>query len=285
MRRKSLILIAVIVLLVVYLFARPAEHLNYDLPVWDAPEKDKITKISYGGKETVSLVKKDDKWFLEGSRKADSGKINTILNGIKKLEATDLVSDSQVYKQYGLDDDEKTSVCVTAGDRSWEFQFGNKSGTGTRSYGMFGSDKGIYLITGDWNKLLPDDPAELRDKFVLSFDRDGINRMVLKDNVLKSSKTFEKKDDKWFEDGEPLKDSAKLEGVITTLSNFKCQSFADGRTMAESPHWELSLSSGDENSRVSVWDDKDGKFLCRSSQSDDLFFVSPAALKEIEGLF
>ena len=285
MRRKPFILIAVIVLMVAYLFARPAKHLNYDLPVWDAPEKDKITEISYGGKEKVSLVKKDNNWFLGDSKKADSGKINIILDGIKKLEVTDLVSDSQVYKQFGLDDGEKTSVCVSTGDRSWEFQFGNKSGTGTRSYGMFSSDKGIYLITGDWNKLLPEDPTELYDKSVLSFDRDGINRLVLKDNVLKSLKTFEKRDDEWTEDGEPLSDSIKLEEVITTLSNFKCQGFADGRTMAESPHWELSLSSGDEDSRVSVWDDKDGKFLCRSSQSDDLFFVSPAALKDIEDLF
>ena len=170
MNKKIAAVLLILLAGTAYLLIKPGNRIHYELPDWKAPAKEQVTRISWGSKEQTELRQEEGEWVLgTPSRRADSKKVNDLLTALEEMHPTDLVSQSGYYAGYDLEEGSRTAVTVTTSGGTAEFQFGRKaSSQGT--YALLPGEKGVLLITGDWNSLLPADPGELRDKSVLTFD-------------------------------------------------------------------------------------------------------------------
>ena len=119
-KREYIILIAVIVALLLYLFLRKSERIRYQLPELPNVAGPEISKIEIAKLNTsIILSKKDKRWYITPQGyPADNDKVKDMLAIIGELTLTDLVSESKNYNRYDLSSDKKITVSAWAeGDR------------------------------------------------------------------------------------------------------------------------------------------------------------------------
>jgi len=280
MKKEWIIIGALILLGVVYLVFKPDGRVKYEIPQWDGPEKSEITDIYYGSGEEKHLRIEDEQWVVgEPARNLKEGKGESILNALMRLRATDLVSQAEVYENYDLDDSHAVKVRVLAGDKEYSFRFGKKASISHGTYGLLPGDKGVFILTDDWNSLLPEDPNELRDKKVLSFDSTAIDRFLIRSVTEDRKVEFKKNDGQWELDGQAYEDADTLEMRLSVLGNLNCQTYMDSGTYTGDGQWEILLSGGSDEWSLQIYEEKDNSYICRSSQSEDAFTISAYQLR------
>jgi Domain of unknown function (DUF4340) len=182
LKKEYFILTGILVVLILYLSLHQSNRTHYQLPELSEVSGKHISKfeITKAG-DSIVFNKKDNTWLIapKGYR-ADSTKINQILNVIEKLKLTALVSKSKDYVRYDLGADKNIQV------KAWqdnallrEFDIGKTAPTFKHTFVKLPEDPNVYYARGDFRRNFDRSADDFRDKKVLSYTQNTIREIRL----------------------------------------------------------------------------------------------------------
>ncbi|MBF0572317.1 MAG: DUF4340 domain-containing protein [Desulfamplus sp.] len=267
MKKEYIILGLIIIALSAYLITNKTDRDNYSLPSISEINVADIVEINLekDGKN-ILISKKDSSWIVgsvaDKTYPADQESITKILDIVKALKVSALVSESGNLTPYELDAKNKINVTVkskTATVR--KFEIGKTAPSFRHTFVKLDGSKSVYHAEKSFRRDFEKTVDDLRDKKVLSFDKNKITNItlkkgdIIKEVAIKDGKPVEKKDEKAQDSskdeksadnkidenksGENKSDDKKadnlltsknneaIEGILATLSDLKCNSFTD----------------------------------------------------------
>ncbi|HLK88860.1 MAG TPA: DUF4340 domain-containing protein [Polyangia bacterium] len=171
---------------------------------------------------------------------ADSGNAKSAFEGLGKIDVTDLVT-SQPDKQAEFEVDDKTCVRLVAkhdGQVLADFVVGKSMGSGTMVR-LSGSND-VWRASGISKFTYDKGPVEWRDKSITTFTAGDAEKLDIVDGKdgakisLKKTGTKQGSEDKWEVTDSSVKidklDNSVPNGIVSALSAWKANDFADGMT-------------------------------------------------------
>ena len=151
------------------------------------------------GDEKILLVRnKEDGWAIIKpiQADADSSTINSLLFDLKSARVKEFINTSiKKPELFGLDSAKKVLTVDLGDDKSWTLELGNKSGDGKHYFGRRAGEALIFTISSDTTDKLFRSLHDLRNKKLLNFDKDAVQKI----SIQYPDKTFdlEKSDKDW----------------------------------------------------------------------------------------
>jgi len=151
----------------------------------DADKIDEIKVKSESG-DTTTVKKTKATWQVAEPImvKADDMQAGAIATNLSTLEATRVVDENPVdLKEYGLDSPRITIEFKASGDKTYgdyhRLFIGGKSPTGGDLFARRDADKRVVLVAGYTEPIFNRSTFDLRDKAVLAFDREKVDRIAV----------------------------------------------------------------------------------------------------------
>ena len=307
-KRQYIILVAVIIALLLYLFLRKSERIRYQLPELPNVAGSEISKIEISKLNTsIILSKQDKRWFITPQGyPADNGKVKDMLAIIEELTPTALVSESKNYNRYDLSSDKKITVKAWAGDTlRREFEVGKVAPSFRHTFIKLAGDDRVYHARKNFRRKFDQTVENLWDRTVLSFDRNEIQEVEItkgKQSILFGRKQIpvevsagqkgvdesqppHKPETAWESADGEKGDESKLNNLLTTLSNLRCKRYIENRKKDDftNPLYTMRLKGMQEytlaifaktdkatKSRPAVSSQSDFPFLLADRQADNI---------------
>ena len=241
MKKEYVILAVVILALGAYLVVKKDNLQNYTLPAPMKIEQGEINKILITRKNIpVELVLENEIWVVSDKKfAADINKVNELLDVIRNLKVSGLISESSDTLRYELDDPQAIDVKVFKDkELLLSFKIGKTAPSGNHTFIMLAGDTKIYQADKNFQNEFNTSVDTLRDKQVMTFTEAAIEQISLvKDGVTKNLTTApatdkEKKIPWKFEDG-TTPDKEALTNLLSSLSFLKCERFSDSLSKEE----------------------------------------------------
>ena len=298
-KKEYPILIIIIISLTIYLILHNRDRTHYDLP--DIPEvsETEITKLKIGKSgNNVILNKKYSSWYIKpGEYLADKAKVKKMLDVIKELTLTDLVSESKNYIRYGLNDNKKITITAWSGNSlSIEFEIGKPATTSKHTYIMLADNPNVYHASGNFRAKFDQTSENLRDMIVLSLEQNDIREILIKKQnkqisisqkeVLSTDNTEKDINMIWYTKEKEKVDKNKLDRLFASLSLLRCEKYINDTKKEDfnAPVINLMLKGKKEYS-ISVFakKDKDAKnYPAISSENNYPFLLSDYTVNNME---
>lgn len=267
MKKEYIILGLIIVALSAYLVMHKKDRNNYIIPSVPEINVADITEITLekDGKNTL-LTKKDGAWFVtDKNYPASQESVTAMLDIVKSLKLSALVSESGNLAPYELDARNRIDVTVKSKTETLrKFEIGKIAPSFRHTFVRLDGNSNVYHAAKSFRRDFDKTVDDLRDKSVLSFDKNKIASITFKkgdhkrDVLIKDGKPVNSKDDKADSSKEPkevksddnkavpgdsssdktenkrldnsaaatpVENSASIEALLGTLSSFKCHSF------------------------------------------------------------
>jgi hypothetical protein len=301
MKKEYIFLLAVIVALSAYVIFRDTDRTHYELPTLPTMDEAQISKIEISkGGTTIVLDKEGSEWLLrpEGYP-ANEERVEDMLESMETLTVTALVSESESYGRYDLDEEDKITVKAWAGDvLKRDFAVGKAASSFQHTFVKLSGNDRVYHGRGNLRNQFDQTVEGLRDKTVLSFDRNDIQEI----HITKGKESLALKladipvEVKVGEGGEPEAspraekprtgwqtpdgkegDKAKIERLLMTLSDLHCERYIDDRKKEDykDPICTLLLK-GTQEYTLSIFekgDKNDENYPATSSENDYPFML------------
>ena len=277
-----------------YLILRRSDRMQYELPSLPPIDMEQLDYVELVTNDrTVKLVKNGGEWRLEPEGyKADSSEVTQLLRSISSLTLTDLVSITENYRRYDLE--EGTRIRVTAYQSEElvrQFDVGKQSPSYNHTYVAIRDDKRVFQANGDFRGNFDKTKDDLRDLLVLTFDKEKIIEIGVKtdEKSLRLTKTATQASKTSSDDGTESEEQEKtvwqtetdetwntetIDNLLEQLSNLECMQYYKGdESSLESPIIELNLIGAD-NYQLKIYSQQEEKHPARSSQNDYTFLLS-----------
>ena len=154
----------------------------------DADKIDEIKVKSESG-DTTTVRKANAKWQVAAPImvKADDMQAGSIATNLSTLETTRVVDENPAdLKEYGLDAPRVAIEFKASGDKTYgdahRLFIGAKSPTGGDLFARRDADKRVILVAGFTDSIFNRSTFDLRDKTLLAFDREKVDRMTASAN-------------------------------------------------------------------------------------------------------
>jgi len=299
LKKEYAILIIIIILLSSYLLLYNRDRTHYRLPDIPKVSEMNITKLEIGKSgNNVILNKKDSSWYIDPKGyPADKAKVKNMLDVIKKLKLTDLVSESKNYIRYDLNDNKKITVTAWSGNSlKIEFEIGKPATTSRHTYIKIAGNPNVYHARGNFRAKFDQTSENLRDMIVMSLEQNDIREILIKKQnkeMLISQKQVDvkEKDIKdinmiWYTKESEEVDKDKLNRLISSLSLLRCEKYINDAKKEDfnAPVINLILK-GKKEYFFSVFakKDKDAKnYPAISSENDYTFLLSDYTVNNME---
>jgi hypothetical protein len=250
-KKELIILLAVIAVLSLYLVFRKTDRTHYQLPKVTTLEEKAITKIEID-KGTLSIVldKKSSGWEITPQKyKADADKVQRMLDVLKNLTLTALVSEAQDYARYDLTGDKNIRVRAWASEElKRDLDVGKTVPTYQHTFVKLAGDSRVYHARDNFRDTFDQTVGDLRDKSVLSLDPNKIREIFItkgktvlalkrkegpakpeanlktgtKGPVSSSTETV------WEEAGGKKINQKEVDDLLDNLSHLKCERYLEG---------------------------------------------------------
>lgn len=215
MRTEYMILAAVILVLLGILILRNPNKIQYELPELKPVDEADISKIEIiKPSETLTLKQKSGTWTIGPEEyPADELRIDAIVDAVKDLTLTALISEAQNYFLYELDEENRILVKVYSDDELIrEFEIGKDASTYRHTYVKIKDDNRVYHARNSFRSDFNQELDNLRDKSVLNFDKAEITAVELawRDESIKFNKEVRpvEKEEKPEEESESTEDKS-----------------------------------------------------------------------------
>ncbi len=261
-KKEYIILGIVIAALAAYLGLQKTDRTHYELPAIEQLKNENITSIKITkGLEIVELKQKDDTWLIYPEKyPADKNKIDPMVDVIKDLTVTAMVSEAESYPRYELDSENKITIQAGADSNTLRtFDIGKSAPSNKHTFIKLPKDKRVYHARDNFRSKFDQTKDDLRDKTVLRVEKSEIQQVEIKDkdgNLLlglqqkpveveigveagtEPDPAAEEKTPTeniapelvWQDaDGEPVKES-DINNLFNNVSDLKCQSFITDKT-------------------------------------------------------
>jgi hypothetical protein len=193
-------------------------------------DRDKVSALEIvNGGTTLQLTRADNDWKMAKpiAGRADYGAAEGLVTRLSSGQMQRIVdAEPTDLKKYGLDKPALVATVVTGSARS-TLSLGTSEGGST--YAKDASRPMVFAVEDSLATDLKKDVGEFRRKDVFDFRSFNANRVEISRGP--ASWVFEKSKDKdgkdvWKDAGGKVVDTAKVEDVLTKLSNLRAQSFA-----------------------------------------------------------
>jgi hypothetical protein len=301
LKKEYLLPIGIIVVLLVFLLIGGGKNkMSYRVPKLESLSTDDINRIEIvKGEDVFILSAKDDKWtILPQEFPAEPDKISNILETIGNLTLTELASEKKDYLRYELDEENKIGVKAYKDDEILrEFDIGKVSATYRHTFVTIGEDTRVYHARDSFRSNFDFDLNDLRDKSVMSFDKNEITQVKIayEDSTYLFTKTIvpmeespaegevqDQPETAQDEEGWVTEDGTKgkkteIDTVLNQLTDLKCDSFIEGKSKEDftAPVHTVSLTGSKEYVlQIFAKDEEEDKYPAISSESPYLFYLT-----------
>ena len=151
----------------------------------DADKIDEIKVKSESG-DTTTVRKANAMWQMTAPLvlKADGMQAGAIATNLSTLEITRVVDENPAdLKEYGLDAPRVAIEFKASGDKTYgdyhRLSIGAKSPTGGDLFARRDADKRVILVGGFTDPIFNRSTFDLRDKAMLAFDREKVDRIAV----------------------------------------------------------------------------------------------------------
>ncbi len=292
-KKEYVVLVLIILALSVYLFLRSRDRSLYKVPEVPEVAPEDITRIQISRPgSTILMTKRDDRWYIDPQKfPVDADKVKGMLDHIKGITLTALVSEAKDYYRYELGNDQKITVKAWIGDKlSRSFDVGKPAPSYRHTFVKLPEDSNVYHARGNFRSNFDQTVEGLRDKSVLSFDKKEIRQLTIgkaeKMLVLErkevpvepgsgqgaDKKTASRKETVWVNPEGKKGDGSKVNSLLDSLSRLKCKKYIEDRKKEDfkDPVYTVRLKGAHEYSlSIFARKDKDSKtYPAVSSQND-----------------
>ncbi len=312
-KKEYIILVLIIVALSVYLYMRKTDRTLYELPEIPRVNEKELTKLELTkGKTIIVLNRKDDKWYIAPAEYlTDANKVKDMLNALKDLALTALVSESENYNRYDLDEGQKINVkAFQDGSLKLDIDVGKTASSFRHTFVRPSGDKRVFHAQGNLKNAFDVMVDSLRDKTVLALKPADIQQITIKKDQqslvfsrtqtpveVKAPAPEKDKTGKNTEastpapkqiwqaaTGQPVNESA-LDQLLNAVANLRCEKFIDDRKKEDytSPLFLLEMK-GARNYSLSIFPqtgENDPNYPAVSSVSEYPFLLSTSQVDRI----
>lgn len=193
-------------------------------------ESDEIEhlRVRASNGQTTVLQKREGAWVLlepAGARVAEM-EVTGVAGALESLELERIVEeDASDVSAFGLDEPAIDVGFQLAGESTMRhLQLGDTTATGGDLYARVADEPRVFLIAGYLESTFDRDTFDLRDKSILEFDRDEIDRLELTRNS--GDVVAAKVEDRWTLETpwEARADSSTVESLVTRLQTLQMKS-------------------------------------------------------------
>jgi hypothetical protein len=300
-KKEYIILLILIAAISVYLALRNPDRAHYQLPkMRDMAEAD-ISKIEIDkGANSIVLNKKGSGWEISPQGySADTTKVKGLLDMLRDLTLTALVSETKDYSRYDLSADNRVRIRAWASqDLERDLEVGKPASTFRHTFVKVAGDDRVYHARGNFRDEIDQTVEDLRDKAVLSFDQGEIVEIsITKGNeslilnrkeVSRETESEQGKATKGsspdkvetvWENGDGKKaDQKAVTDILNDFSNLKCEKYMEGaKEDLKDPIYKIGLK-GNKVYQLSIFEkkEKDAKTYPAVSSENSYPFLLPA---------
>ena len=208
---------------------------------------------------------------------------DSIKEAIVDLSVLDLVSVSENYDRYGLDENSQVEIIAKKEDKVVRgFFVGNRASPFNYTYIKLQGDSRVFHAEGYLQLIFQQAKEEYIDKQVLSFEKEEIEQIVLarEDGSLRLVKSTGSSSDKndepkvyWTASTGDVRDNEKVDPILLNLSDLICFEYRQ-----EDPVRGQSLVtvilSGEKEYRLEVFNQEGDLYPATSSESAFPFVLS-----------
>jgi hypothetical protein len=193
----------------------------------DSAKVDDLRVRSSSG-ETSALKKTKDGWqFVEPiTAKVDDGEVTGITSSLASMEIQGVVDEAPKDLQpYGLDKPRIEVAFKAAGDKEYRrLLIGAKAPAGGDLYAQLGGQKRVFVIPSHVESSFDRKPFDLRDKKILTFDRDKVDRLEITHGDMKLELTKAGQDWNITAPVQARADFSAVESIVTRLQSAQMKS-------------------------------------------------------------
>ena len=293
MKKEYLILGVIILCLSLYLAMKKEDQTHYTLPEIKKIDPARIDRIRLDKNGTIiDLRKIQDQWIV-GKQKfpAEKSKVENIIDTLKNLKISALVSEKEDRFRYELDKGHAVDVEAFSGQtRLLTFTVGKTAPSYNHTFVMMEEDTRIYQADNSFRTDFDKNLDDFRDKTVLKFQSESIQKLELakagKSDSLTASKTEDDKGENttsWTSDSKRPVDKDGVSGLLSLLSSLNCEKYLKGdQNLPDSPP-VCTITLEDEKKMVLTLfaPQDDGRTKGTSTMNDYPFILGSYEAKEI----
>ncbi len=235
MKKEYLILVTIILILGAYLLFHKENQNNYVLPKIEKIDTSKIIGLIITKRQTpIKFTKKEKNWTItDKSYPADSSSVEKMLDTLKNLKLSALVSEKENLKPYELDDENHILVKALNGQTTiFQFTMGKTAPSFNHTFVRLTDDKNIYHANGNFRSSFDKSLDDFRDKKIMEFKKGSIKQIrIEKDGISKTLISKEVKSDKkevsvsWESDDGTSADKEIVSNLLSAASFLSCEKY------------------------------------------------------------
>ncbi len=273
-------------------------YVDAEKPVGETEEKPKVfaveadqieeLKVSTIGGGVAELKKSADGWYLTGPQqiRADDSEVTGITSNLASVSIQRVVEENPSnLGDYGLREPVAEVSFKPKGAKEFTtLQIGTKTPTGSDMYAKTAKDKKVFLVSGYLESTFNRTPFDLRDKKIISFDRDKLDRIEIRHG--KSLVSLAKAKGEWRMNApvDARGDFGAIEGLISKLQSAQMKAIVTedpaefSKYGMDSPTAEVTLVSGSAKAVVAFGTKTADNFIHMRDLSKALVVTAPADL-------
>ena len=297
-QKEYMVLMAVIIILVVVLIISTGRNkMSYKLPKLDKIDADDLSRIEINrGDESILLERSQGDWLIMPEEYiADNDKVNDMLDVIRNLTLTELVSDKKNYERYELDKENRIHIKASDKENALrEFYIGKVSSTYSHTYVMIADDEKVYHANESFRSTFEQNKSGLRDKSVMKFSAEEITGLALKgefgtlelkreiipvspEKEQEEQETSPGEEEAWLSQDGKKAEKSKIDTLLSKLSGLNCDSFLDEKEKEnlKTPVYTITAKGAkDYELRIYEKAEDEEKYPALSSENDFPFLIT-----------
>ena len=214
-----------------------------------------IDQISIYGANTISLSKKDSRWWITTpiEKPADSSAIESLLYTLAGLRTQRTLGEVSSLRDLGLDPPELSLVFKTK-DAELYLNIGNQTPTKNYCYAGSSTRDDIFLINAYEKSGVDKDLFTLRDKHLFSLPYADVKRITVKRHAL-ILEFLRNSDGLWHLSGdETIKvKTSKMNELLGTLCRLEARAYTRESEALGDPDITIELAADDSAENLLIW--------------------------------
>ena len=280
-KREILVISLLIIVFAGAYFLRKRDRVHYSLPKVPEIKTNLIDGITLKwGKTELKIKKENGKWVLEPEKlPVKKGFVDTLLDTMKNLKFTALVSESGNYGVYQLDTKAVDVELYQKGKNVFSLKVGKNSPVLSQTYVLLNGDEKVYQVEGDLRTKVKKTKEDIVDKRVTDFDYSDAVKLVYNG---KEKFALNLKNGKWYFENGKEADGEKVKQVLISLSNLSAADIITDYRDKDFKEPEKSVTVlTDKKITLSVYGLKEKDYLCKSTQYPFPFTLTDTVLKTV----
>ncbi|HEY7790971.1 MAG TPA: DUF4340 domain-containing protein, partial [Vicinamibacterales bacterium] len=258
-------------------------------------EADKINEVtidaSSGKRTTLKKVDGDWRETVPADAPADAAEASGIVTGLASLDIDRVIDEKPAdLKPYGLDKPTMQIGFSTESGQKKQLVIGSKNATGVDMYAKLPDGPRVFLVPSYLEQTFDKTPFDLRDKALLTFDRDKLDELTIA--TPKQTLAFTKQGAGSWTMDKPLHaaaDDLTLENLVGRLQATQMKSIvADDATDLkkyglDKPQAQVTLAAGSAQTTLQIGAKApDGNLYARDAAQPRIVTVEASLLDDLD---